>query len=80
MEHTKNSDSGFRNHLSGQTLLSWRTTPFLTGLSCLGVSVLVLGVGLTLCAWAVPYTVWKLGVRLKLWLNGTTSEKKELKS
>jgi hypothetical protein len=66
--------------LNGSGGLSWRTTPFLTGLSCLGVSVLILGVGLTLCAWAVPFTAWKLGVRLKLWLSGTGSAQKEQKS
>jgi purine nucleoside phosphorylase len=68
------------NPLRGRMQWSWRTTPFLTGLFCLGVSVLILGVGLTLCAWAVPYTVWKLAVRLKLWLSGMGSGKKEQKS
>lgn len=48
----------------------------LTGLSCIGVSVLTLGVGLILCVWAVPFTVWKLAVRLKLWQSGTSSERK----
>ena len=79
MEHMNKSDSGFKNRLDGRTLSSWRTTPFLTGLSLIGVSVLTLGLGLILFVWGVPYTAWKLAVLLKLWLSGTALGKKAQK-
>jgi hypothetical protein len=69
------SDSGFRNRLDGRTSVLAHNTPFLTGLSLIGVSVLTPRAWLDTFVWGVPYTAWKLAVLLKLWLSGTGWEK-----
>ena len=57
-----------KNRLFKNGEFLWHQSPLLAGVACVGVSVLTLGVGLALILWAIPFTIWKAMVRIKLML------------